>query len=254
MARIRSIKPELPQSESMGNISRDARLTFILLWTLSDDEGRLRGNSRMLASLLFPYDDDVPSLIDGWMNELENEGCVTRYKIDGQSFVQIRNWLIHQKIDKPSKSKIPAFVDSSIVLSNPLEVSSEEGIKDQGKDQEGKGTPPAAAPKSSRKSPNTPLPDGFCISESVRKWAAANSIQNLDRHFTSFVTKVQAKGYVYADWDAALRNAISDDWAKLGATASKSAVTDLAAINARNNAEAKRLLGICDDESKVINA
>ena len=57
MARIRSIKPELPQSESMGNVSRDARLTFVQLFTLADDEGRLRGNSRMLASLLFPYDD-----------------------------------------------------------------------------------------------------------------------------------------------------------------------------------------------------
>lgn len=127
MARIRSIKPELPQSESMGNVSRDARLTFILLWTLSDDEGRLRGNSRMLASLLFPYDDDVPSLIDSWMMELESEGCIVRYKVEGQSYVQICNWLIHQKIDKPSRSKIPEFVESSRILAN-----CRDGIKDQG--------------------------------------------------------------------------------------------------------------------------
>jgi hypothetical protein len=140
MARIRSIKPEFPQSESMGNISRDARLTFIQLWTIADDEGRLRGNSRMLASLLFPYDDDAPALIDGWMSELEAEGCIVRYKAGAQSYVQLCNWLIHQKIDKPSKSKIPPFVESSRSLANPLEVSSEEGIKDQGKDQGEEGT------------------------------------------------------------------------------------------------------------------
>jgi len=134
MARIRSIKPEFPQSESMGNVSRDARLTFIQLWTISDDEGRLRGNSRMLASLLFPYDDDAPALIDGWMTELEAEGCIVRYKAGAQSYVQLCNWLIHQKIDKPSKSKIPPFVESSRVVANPLEVSSEEGIKDQGEE------------------------------------------------------------------------------------------------------------------------
>ena len=142
MARIRSIKPEFPQSESMGNVSRDARLTFIQLWTIADDEGRLRGNSRMLASLLFPYDDDAPGLIDGWLKELEDEGCIARYKSGTQSYVQLCNWLIHQKIDKPSKSKIPPFDESSRILAKPLEVSSEEGIKDQGKDQgeEGKGS------------------------------------------------------------------------------------------------------------------
>jgi hypothetical protein len=133
MARIRSIKPEFPQSESMGNVSRDARLTFLQLWTIADDEGRLRGNSRMLASLLFPYDDDAPGLIDSWLEELEREHCILRYKHAGQSYVQICNWLIHQKIDKPSKSKIPEFA-------NPLESSREvvggSRIKDQGsKDQ-----------------------------------------------------------------------------------------------------------------------
>lgn len=134
MARIRSIKPEFPQSESMGNVSRDARLTFIQLWTIADDEGRLRGNSRMLASLLFPYDDDAPGLIDTWLGELEAEGCILRYKAGAQSYVQLCNWLIHQKIDKPSKSKIPPFVEPSRSLANPLEVSSEEGIKDQGEE------------------------------------------------------------------------------------------------------------------------
>ena len=45
MGRIRTIKPEFPQSESMGRVSRDARLTFILLWTMADDAGRLRSCS-----------------------------------------------------------------------------------------------------------------------------------------------------------------------------------------------------------------
>lgn len=141
MARIRSLKPEFPQSESMGNVSRDARLTFVLLWTLADDEGRLRGNSRMLASLLFPYDDDAPGLIDSWLLELEHEGCIVRYKADGSSYVQVCNWLIHQKIDKPSKSKIPAFDESSRILANPRESSSldqgskDQRIKDQGREE-----------------------------------------------------------------------------------------------------------------------
>lgn len=133
MARIRSIKPEFPHSESMGEISREARLCFIMLWTIADDSGRLRGNSRMLASLLYPYDNDAPKLIDRWLTELQGVNCIIRYQVDGNNYIEICNWLIHQKIDKPSRSKLPSFDDSSRILANPREGSSEDqriGSKD----------------------------------------------------------------------------------------------------------------------------
>lgn len=109
----------------MGRISRDARLLFILLWTLADDSGRLRGHSRMLASLLFPYDDDAPKLIEAWLSELKTENCVEMYTAsDGAHYVAILNWERHQKIDKPSKSNLPApILDSSRTFANPLEDS-----------------------------------------------------------------------------------------------------------------------------------
>ena len=130
MPRIRTIKPEFPQSESMGRVSRDARLLFIQLWTIVDDSGRTRAASRMLASLLYPYDDDSRGLIDGWLSELERERCLQRYEVDGHHYIQICNWLSHQKIDKPSRSKFPAPREDS---STPREDSS----GDQG--GEGKG-------------------------------------------------------------------------------------------------------------------
>ncbi|MCA7083415.1 hypothetical protein K7G19_07355 [Cupriavidus sp. DB3] len=100
----------------------------------------------MLASLLFPYDDDAKDLIDDWLSELEGEGCIVRYVVDGASYIEIRNWLIHQKIDRPSKSKLPAFDGSSRILANPRERSSEDqGSKDQGKEE---------------LPPNPPSPDG----------------------------------------------------------------------------------------------
>lgn len=113
MGRIRTIKPEFPQSESMGKVCREARLLFILTWTLADDSGRLRGDSRMLASLLFPYDDDVPKKIEGWLSELVTEHCIIRYHADDSSYIQINKWLSHQKIDKPTPSKIPPFDEES---------------------------------------------------------------------------------------------------------------------------------------------
>lgn len=112
MARIRTIKPEFSQSESMGRISRDARLLFILLWTMCDDQGRTRAASRMLASTLFPYDDDAFSKIDEWLRELERERCIVRYIVDGSAYLQVLKWDKHQKIDRPSRSKFPGVADS----------------------------------------------------------------------------------------------------------------------------------------------
>lgn len=131
MARIRTIKPEFPHSESMGRVSRDARLLFIELWTICDDAGRTRGNSRMLASLLFPYDDDAPDKISGWIEELEREQCVIRYEVDGNMYLQVCKWNEHQKIDKPSKSRLPAFGDDSRGFENIREDSCSDRDRDR---------------------------------------------------------------------------------------------------------------------------
>jgi len=143
MPRIRTIKPEFPQSESMGNVTRDARLLFIQLWTLADDSGRLRGASRMLASLLYPYDDDAPGLINEWLEELDREECIVRYIHGAQTYIQICNWLSHQKIDKPSQSKVPPFDEASRIVANPRECSSEDqGPKDLRTMDQGRGQGP----------------------------------------------------------------------------------------------------------------
>lgn len=110
------MKPEFPQSESMGRVSREARLCFILLWTQADDSGTLRGNSRMLASLLYPYDDDSKELVPVWLQELSIENCIEIHEVAGDRYIRICNWLKHQKIDKPSKSRFPDLSESSRIL------------------------------------------------------------------------------------------------------------------------------------------
>lgn len=219
MARIRTIKPEFPQSESVGRLSRDARLLFIMMWTLADDSGRLRGNSRMLASLLFPYDDDAKALIEGWVDELVKEQCIEMYLADGQTYVQIRNWLIHQKIDKPSPSKFPEFDESSRMFANVR-----GGIKDQGKDQGSRIKDQEAAPKVAPISPKPvaekkpiarPLPKDFGISDAVRTWAEKSGFGRLDERLEHFVGYAKAKGVTYTDWEQGFMNSIRGDWAKL---------------------------------------
>jgi hypothetical protein len=138
LARIRTIKPEFPHSESMGAISRDARLCFIMMFTIADDAGRLRGNSRILASLLFPYDDDAPDKMEDWIAELIRTACIVRYQVNGSTYIEIANWLEHQKIDHPTRSKIPSPIESSDIFARDGENFALD--LDLGPGMEGKGT------------------------------------------------------------------------------------------------------------------
>jgi hypothetical protein len=112
MGRIRTIKPEFPLSETTGALKRESRLLFLQLFTIVDDEGRTRGASRMLASLLYPYDNDAAELMPVWLSDLEKHGAVRTYTVEGATYLEITNWLKHQKIDHPSKSRLPAYSDA----------------------------------------------------------------------------------------------------------------------------------------------
>jgi hypothetical protein len=124
VGRIRTIKPEFPHSESMGRVSREARLLFIQLWTIADDDGRLRAAPQFLAGQLYPYDEDARGLLGGWLDELEREACIHRYEHDGTRYLEIMKWRDHQKIDKPARSRLPAPpCEPSEVFANTREPS-----------------------------------------------------------------------------------------------------------------------------------
>ena len=66
-----------------------------------------------------------------------------------------------------------------------------------------------------RKAKLTSLPASFGISDGVKAWAQQKGFGDLEAHLEHFTTKAQAKGYINADWDAAFKGAIRDDWAGL---------------------------------------
>ncbi|MGM4906278.1 hypothetical protein AB8B21_05625 [Tardiphaga sp. 866_E4_N2_1] len=91
-------------------------MLFIQLFTIADDAGRARAASRLLASLLYPYDEDAASLIDGWLTELAGKGCIRRYEVGGSQYLEITKWLEHQKIDRPSASRLPPYREDETII------------------------------------------------------------------------------------------------------------------------------------------
>ena len=108
MARARTIKPNFMRSRSMRAVSPLARLTFIQLWVVADDEGRLAALPRLLAHLLYPSDQEAADRLPGWLDELEGQHCIERYTVDRLDYLRIVNWRRHQKIYHPTPSRLPA--------------------------------------------------------------------------------------------------------------------------------------------------
>ena len=107
MARKRMIDPNIWQSEDFSKLSTLAKLVFIGLFSLADDEGKGRCNPVYLKSTLFPYEEGIRSAdIDKTLSEISSNMSVIFYSCDGSSYYSLYNWNIWQKIDRPGKSKI----------------------------------------------------------------------------------------------------------------------------------------------------
>lgn len=122
MARIRSIKPELPQDAKLASVSRVARYHFVLLFTIADDAGYFRAAPRMLLGQLYPHDADVNEKeLTRMNNELADIGVVEFRTTPDGPIGYLVNWNKHQRIDRPSSSHLrDSFASHSRVVSESL--------------------------------------------------------------------------------------------------------------------------------------
>lgn len=100
------IKPEFWEDDKIAECSPTARLLFVALWNFADDEGFLENRTKWLKAKCLPYDDvQIEKLLD----ELSRVG---RIEIRGE-IIHIKNFLKHQKIDKPRPSDLSQIFKNS---------------------------------------------------------------------------------------------------------------------------------------------
>ena len=69
--------------------------------------------------------------------------------------------------------------------------------------------------KALSKKTKTSMPVNFAVSDAVLDWYRDKGYQEpIEKHMNSFILKCQSHDYKYINWDSALKNAITDDWAK----------------------------------------
>ena len=110
MARqSRPLKTAFWDDDKVCRLTRDARLTLAgLITKMADDEGRFVATPSALGGALFAYDDIPSARIKRWLGEIEAEGMIHVYRVNGGTYGVLTGWAKHQKPPHPSASTLPA--------------------------------------------------------------------------------------------------------------------------------------------------
>ncbi len=124
MARKRIIDPEFWLDEEIAKLSPHARLLYIGLWNLCDDNyATLPDRPDWIKIQVFPYETvDTRGLLD----ELSTSNKILPFESDGKRYWFIKNFFKHQRIDRPSKPKYPKFDDGSSSTRSEVKLSKDK--------------------------------------------------------------------------------------------------------------------------------
>lgn len=217
--RIRTIKPEFWQHETLAGLPEFARLLALALLNYADDEGYFLASGHLIRGNLFPFEDDSTKILRS-LAQLSEVGWI-RIGKDAQNRQVgcVVNFAKHQRIDRAQPSKIKGsttFVeDSTNDRQTVAEESLLEWIRDQGS---GKGIPPN--PQGGKKGGVSPASSPAIVTEPVtppaeipakkKKGAAAVEELTIPAHWP------EAKRLALREWEAYKREQFGQRYKPLG--------------------------------------
>lgn len=107
MARIRTLKPEFLEDETVARLSHVALRLWVGVILLADDYGNLRGALDYLCGRILHGCPEPDYVAASAYEELVRGRLVRPYAVRGQVYLAISNWHKHQKIARAGKAHIP---------------------------------------------------------------------------------------------------------------------------------------------------
>lgn len=109
------MKPEFWDDDvTTGTWPVDEKLVYMGLISLCDDQGRIEWRPRRLRSHLFPYPEGAlltrggPEIdFEGVVGRIEQAGRIRFYEANGIQYAWLPKFNKHQRIEKPTPSKLP---------------------------------------------------------------------------------------------------------------------------------------------------
>lgn len=234
----RILREDILTNPRVASLGWAEEVFYRRLMSVVDDFGRYYADHGLLRAACYPrqLSKVSDSDIGKWLACLQKAALVRVYPAqDGEWYLEFVDFdqkarAKHSKFPDPpadagTREHLHAndFKCSQAQADAPLGEGVFEGGDEDGDGGVGEGEsraraqpPPEKPRKRTRKPSTSPLPDGFGISDRVRRWAAEKGYSDLDLHFEHFVGKAKARGYTYADWDEAFMGAIRNNWAGIG--------------------------------------
>lgn len=129
MARIRTIKPEMATDEDLAECSVEAQLLAMRILTHADDYGYFKANAKLVKAACFPLLDYDSLKVHGVLTELSRAGYIRLFEgSNGKEFGLILGFTKHQKVNRPTASKIQPFDNEDARQIRPLKEFTESSV------------------------------------------------------------------------------------------------------------------------------
>lgn len=215
------------RSETASALSDEGKL--LALYLLTSDHGNLIGCYRLPTAYVADDLNWSAEKVERVFAETVAKGFANR--CETLKWVYLPQYLKFNPLENPNQHKaadklwaqVPVNVRFADLLpvklkpfANPSETLSKPVVEAVTEAVGGTVLPEGAKSSGRRgKTRKSPLPLDFMVSDAVRSWAQTKGFDRLEEHCEAFCRKARANDYEYADWDAALMEAIRGDWAKL---------------------------------------
>ncbi len=222
----RVIRDELLESERWLTLKDNAdRLAFIALLLKADSLGNFTAEPFRLMRLWRDFGINSAALVAKTLTELADHELIRCYEHEQKSYVHIPRFGQRTRYVKRVFPISPWTTDEQKQLleknspgDSQVTVRPSPGAHSR---SEVKRSEEKKSSSGVRRSPTHPIPKDFGLSDRVSSWAAEQGVLNIAQHLEYFINAAKAKDYRYADWDRALMNAVTRDWAKIGKGSAK---------------------------------
>jgi len=107
MARDRNLPLDFWTWENVIACSLKGRLLFLGLWNFADDHGVLPLRPGAIRLQVFPGDTLDDQSVRATIDELVAHGLLRVYEVEGNEYLQIADWTIHQRLGKRARRRYP---------------------------------------------------------------------------------------------------------------------------------------------------
>ena len=113
MPRIRSLKPEHRQHRKLGPLDHVTYRLWVGMICEADDEGRLVADAEQLRVLIFGFRPEITALtVEESLGLLAKARLIRLYTAKSTRCVEFPSWKDHQRINRPTQSKLPPYKES----------------------------------------------------------------------------------------------------------------------------------------------